>query len=226
LKLASFGCSFLFGFDGGQYENKDYSAGYHLSKLMNREWINNSFNGIGNDVIYEKLLTSHQQGQINPKDTFILIGWTAGYRRKIFVEDKSYITYAPSQTPLENDSLTWELEYFLSNINFVYYEVLKNINSTYYMLESLGYKYLMFDSLSPMTSFPGVDEEECYIDEMYVPKEFFDIKDSIKNYSDLNYYNWIQDNGEKVFVSPTDHHPNPYGAEQFSKLLYDEITNE
>ena len=72
MKLASFGCSFLFGFDGGQYENKDYSAGYHLSKLMNREWINNSFNGIGNDVIYEKLLTSHQQGQINPKDTFIL----------------------------------------------------------------------------------------------------------------------------------------------------------
>ena len=28
MKLASFGCSFLFGFDGGQYENKDYSVPY------------------------------------------------------------------------------------------------------------------------------------------------------------------------------------------------------
>ena len=45
-------------------------------------------------------------------------------------------------------------------------------------------------------------------------------------YSKLNYYNWIQDKGDKAFISKSDHHPNQWSAEQFSKLLYSEITNE
>ena len=215
MNLASFGCSFLYGYDGKGGCDKTYSTTYHLSKLMNRNWINKSDCGIGNDLIYERLITSHQRGDINPNDTFIVIGWTQGFRKKIFIDDEVYLTYRPDTDQVDNK----ELSYYLSNTNLVYYEVLKNIIGVYVFLENYGYDYLMLDTINTTM-------DECKIEEHYIPQELFDMKNEIKKYSKLNYYNWIQDKGDKAFISKSDHQPNQWSAEQFSKLLYSEITNE
>ena len=57
MKLISIGCSFLYGYyKRGEGCNKDYSAGYHLSNMMERDWLNESDCGIGNDLICERLM--------------------------------------------------------------------------------------------------------------------------------------------------------------------------
>mgnify|MGYP005994607237 FL=1 len=231
MKLISIGCSFLYGYyKRGEGCNKDYSAGYHLSNMMGRDWLNESDCGIGNDLICERLITSHQSNKINPKDTFVLIGWTEAFRKKIFVNDKVYIDFRPPVTlsdkglyDIKDESLY--SEYFM-NSNQIYYDFLKNILTSYYLLENYGYKYFMFDSINTMHDGSHNLLDDYTIGKEWIPQEFVNVKNEIKNYSKLNYFNYLKElekDNDFPYCSREDLHPNQYGAKSFAKKLYKEI---
>ena len=52
------------------------------------------------------------------------------------------------------------------------------------------------------------------------------VKNKIKNYSKLNYFNYLKElekNNDFPYCSKEDLHPNQYGAKSFAKKLYKEI---
>tara|TARA_Y100000004_G_C8821872_1_gene372270 strand:- start:62 stop:766 length:705 start_codon:yes stop_codon:yes gene_type:complete len=233
MKLAGFGCSMLWGWNTNGTMTKETSLAYQLGMLMEREWINKAINGSGNDLIYEKLISSHYSKEINPKDTFVLIGWSEGFRRKVFHNDKVSITFRPSATINEPNEEYWSQhsnalfsDYFM-NTNQMYYDNLKSIIGTYHLLENYGYKYLMFDALTIMHDGHHNELNDYTISEEWIPQELIDVKKSIKNYfTDISYQKYLEklfDEGKMPYISESDRHPNEYGAKVFSKKLYKKI---
>jgi len=235
MKLAGFGCSCMYGFNGDArgIPNKKNSVGYQLSNLINRDWLNKAINGSGNDLIYEKIITSHYSGEINPKDTFVLIGWSEGFRRKVFHKDKVWTTFRPDVTLDSPDIEYWNAhtealfsDYFM-NTNQNYYDSLTSIIGTYHLLENYGYQYLMFDALTVLNDGQGNEIDDYQINEFWIPKEFIQLKNNIPNYYSKYQYNLylesLYESGKMPFLSDDDHHPNEYGAKEFAKILYKEI---
>lgn len=235
MKLAGFGCSCMFGFSGdaGSAPTKQNSVGYQLSTLMKRDWLNKAINGSGNDLIYEKIIISHSAGEINPKDTFVLIGWSEGFRRKVFYNDKVWEVFRPASTIHNPNEDYWGMhsdslfsEYFM-NTNQMYYDNLKSIIGTYTFLEKFNYNYLMFDALTIMNDGNYTELNDYKISDEFIPQSFIDIKNSIKNYfTNIQYNHFLEDlyqKGKMPFLSDKDHHPNEYGAKEYAKLLYEEI---
>ena len=231
MKLTGFGCSYMWGWPNGNNEN---SLGYQVSQLLNMDFVNLARQGSGNDLIYQTLLTNHQSGVINPKDNFILIGWSEGFRRKVFYKDKVWEIFRPHTTLQNPDKEYWDAhtEYLFSdyfmNTNQMYYDSLKNIIGSYHLLENYGYKYLMFDAMTILNDGQGSDIDDYTINPHWIPQEFIDIKKSIKNYfTDIQYNHFLiklKDEGEVwPYYSKTDFHPNEYGAKEYAKLLYEEI---
>tara|TARA_R100000005_G_C4934163_1_gene161713 strand:- start:42 stop:752 length:711 start_codon:yes stop_codon:yes gene_type:complete len=233
MKLAGFGCSCVYGFAGvGVEVVKENSVAYQLSKLLEVDWINKAHNGAGNDFIYEKLITSHYSGEINPKDTFVLIGWTESFRRKIFYKDKVWQTFRPDNTLSNADKNYWDAhtealfsDYFM-NTNQNYYDTLKSIIGAYHLLEKYNYKYLMFDSLTVLDDGKGNLLGDYKIDDWWIPKEFVNIRNQVDSYYKEMQYNEflykLRDEGMQPFLSEEDHHPNELGAKEFARELFKE----
>lgn len=235
MNLAGFGCSMVYGFsdEARSPSNPNNSVAYHLSKKLNREYINCAANGSGNDLIYQYLITHHYSGKINPKDTFVLIGWSEGFRRKVFYDDEVCETFRPHITLSNPDKEYWDAHtdalfsgHFM-NTNQNYYDSLTSIIGSYHLLENFGYQYLMFDSLTILNDGQGSDIDDYQINPFWIPEEFVNVKNSIKNYFTNIQYNHFLDNlysnGNMPYLSEDNHHPNEYGAKEFSKILYEEI---
>jgi len=222
--LVGFGCSMVFGYPN----NHNNSVMYQLSRILDMDYVNCAINAAGNDLIYEKILVEHYSGKITPDDSFIVIGWSEVFRRKIFYNQKVWETFRPIQT-LSDDEFRKEdskeialySDYFMNN-NQNYYDTLSSIISTYHLLKSYGYNYLMFDALSIRP------EDDLKIDKNWIPNEFLEVYNSIPNYYREIQYNEFLDElykgDDKVpYVSEVDGHPNEYGATEFAKVLYDNI---
>ena len=231
MNLAGFGCSYMWGWPNGNNEN---SIGYQTAQLLDMKFENFARQGSGNDLIYQTLLTHHQSGKINPKDNFILIGWTEGLRKKVFYNDKVWEIFRPNTTLENPDKEYWDAhidaffsDYFM-NTNQMYYDSLKSIIGSYHLLENFGYKYLMFDAMTILNDGQGSDIDDYQINPYWIPQEFIDIKNSIKNYfTDIQYNHFLVDLKKSAEVWPyyseTDFHPNEYGAKEYAKLLYEEL---
>lgn len=231
MKLAGFGCSYMWGWPNGNNEN---SIGYQTAQLLDMKFENFARQGSGNDLIYQTLLTAHQSGKINPNDNYIMIGWSEGFRRKVFYKNKVWEIFRPHTTMESVDKEYWDQhsdalfsDYFM-NTNQMYYDSLKNIIGAYHFLENYGYKYLMFDAMTILNDGQGNNLDKYKVNKFWIPQEFIDMKDSIKNYfTDLQYNHFLIDLKDVADIWPyhskTDFHPNEYACKEYAKILRDVI---
>ncbi len=118
-------------------------------------------------------------------------------------------------------------DYFM-NTNQMYYDSLKNIIGAYHFLENYGYKYMMFDAMTILNDGQGNNLDKYKVNKFWIPQEFLDMKNSIKNYfTDLQYNHFLIDLKDVAeiwpYYSKTDFHPNEYACKEYAKILRDVI---
>lgn len=120
--LYSIGDSFMFGMEclgdrNRSQENKNHAFASHLSNLLECDYYyNNSYNGSTNEFIFRRcmldLMHLESEKNINPEETFVLIGITSLHRIEID-GDRWFEQIPNTEQALENlkDSPDFPIEY-------------------------------------------------------------------------------------------------------------------
>ncbi len=194
-----------------------------LSKKLNCEYFNDSFDGASNDYIKRATINWLLENEDKWKDLLVLVGWTEFGRFELFNSvTKEYMdSSADKGIYSENQNRKYWKIYmkFFYDLEDRYRIYLDNILYLQLFLESNNIKYVFWDSLWSL-----------FNEEFKIKYEKMFNKINLKNWvigedytSWSNYLKKIDPSNEKTRVSVKDFHPNAYGHKVWTEKILEKI---
>lgn len=232
MKLINCGCSFAHGYNGkilNDYEpvrqpglakvkiNGFESAGWHLAKKHNLEYVDLARNGNSNEAILRTLRTYINQN--GSEDSFVLIGWTHAFRREYMTMNTNtnkgeFIQYR--EVP-QSDS-------FLSKFNriepmMVPFNERNNRPLSYDDHTEYRQYNIMLQAQQMLTLFgiPYLMHNSCGSEHLSTHETVLEIKEQINKEKFFNFSGMAYD--EHLRKQGWNRHPDPEGHRKLAEML-------
>jgi hypothetical protein len=197
-----------------------------LSKKLNCEYFNDSFDGASNDHIKRTTINWLLENEDKWKDLLVLVGWTEFTRFELF--NSATNEYLDSSSKKGMYSKSQNRKYWKMYMKFFYdledrYRIyLDNILYLQLFLESNNIKYVFWDSLWSLFN----EESE----EFRIKHEQMFNKINLKNWViGKDYTSWsgylkkIDPSDKKTRFAIADLHPNAYGHKVWAEKILEKI---